>query len=318
MRKIPDRVIAATKALVAAALIAWLLKRGTLDLSAVGRALDHWPLLLLIAATYYFQLLLISWRWNLLLRAQGFPFRLRETFSLTMIGTLFNLITPSSVGGDVMKGYYVQQGAAGRRAEALATIVLDRVLGLLSLLIVAALAAVPGLLSSGSNPQLRALAVSSIGGAFAGLAGLAIAIHFSRTGGDVEAANRVVRFVVRAFRSLAEYRERPGVLLRCIAAGIFSYLLACGAFYYSARAIGAPDFPVRFLFLVPLGLCATALPLSPAGIGVGQVAFAELFRISSEGRYTFGANAFTVFQTLQFLVGLTGFFFYLAYRRRRL
>jgi hypothetical protein len=49
---------------------------------------------------------------------------------------------------------------------------------------------------------------------------------------------------------------------------------------------------------------------------VGQLAFAELFRVTSNGEFTFGANVFTVFQSVVFVIYLSGFFFYISYRNR--
>jgi hypothetical protein len=125
----------------------------------------------------------------------------------------------------------------------------------------------------------------------------------------------VTRFLARGIGSLDAYRRRSAVLWQAIGAGVVSNLIGCGAFYVAAKAIGVEDFPLALLFLVPLGVASTALPLSPAGIGVGQVAFAELFRIASNGALTFGANAYTVFQAMLLAVNLSGFCFYVMYRQ---
>src|SRR5579872_6849866 len=109
------------KIAIAAALITWMLRRGVLDLKSVGSALTRWPDLLLMVGICYVQMSLLAWRWSLLLRAQKISFGFRDTFALTMIGALFNLVTPSSVGGDLMKSYYVHRRTADRSAEALGT-----------------------------------------------------------------------------------------------------------------------------------------------------------------------------------------------------
>lgn len=304
------------KTAVSAGFLYWLIRRGVLDLSAIGSTLERWPLLLGIAAIYVLQLVLVAWRWNLLLASQQVHLRWPEAFSLTMIGVLFNFIIPSSVGGDVMKSYYIQQRAEGpRKAKALATIFLDRVIGLLALLLVGAAAAFPSLLDPASHPVLRTLALFSALGAAAGLVMLLVAVRLSLKMDGREPASRWARFLVHAFGSLAEYWHRPAVLAGTIAISIVSSLLSCAGFYLAAQALGVTAFPARFLFLVPLGLMSTAIPISPAGIGVGQAAFAELFRVSSNGAYMFGANAFTVSQAVQFLINLCGFFFYLSYRQ---
>lgn len=315
-RRVPPWLSTVVKIAIAAALITWMLRRGVLDLAAVGSALTRWPDLLLMAAICYLQMGLIAWRWSQLLRAQNLSFRFRDTFALTMIGALFNLVMPGAVGGDLMKSYYVHQRAKDHSAEALATIVLDRVLGLLSLLLVSALAALPILIRGSGNSALTRLCELSVLGAAGGVAALAFCFYISRRGGGSEPSNRILRFVARAFRSLESYRQKPFALVAATAAGMLSFALSCVTFYLAAQALGVENLPLRFLVLVPLGLLTTAIPLSPSGIGVGQLAFAELFRLSSNGEFTFGANVFTVFQSVTFVIFLSGFFFYISYRDR--
>ena len=313
--RFPPWLFTVLKIAIAAALITWMLRRGVLDLKSVGSALTRWPDLLLMVAICYFQMALLAWRWSQLLRAQGISFGFRDTFALTMIGVLFNLVTPSSVGGDLMKSYYVHQRTEGRSAEALGTIVLDRVLGLLSLLLVSAIAALPILILGQGNSALKKLGALSVLGAIGAVVGLAFCFYASRSGGGVEPASRILRFITRAFRSLGNYRENPLALVAATAAGMVSFVLSCVTFYLAAHALGV-NLPLRFLVLVPLGLLTTALPLSPSGIGVGQLAFAELFRITSNGEFTFGADVYTVYQSVTFVIYLSGFFFYISYRNQ--
>ena len=97
---------------------------------------------------------------------------------------------------------------------------------------------------------------------------------------------------------------------------MFSHLLSCIAYYIALRSMGgAADVPTGYFFLlVPLGLVATAIPNSPAGIGVGQAAFFALFHIVSGLHAVAAANAFTVFQLTVILVSLSGFCWYVQYR----
>ena len=66
--------------------------------------------------------------------------------------------------------------------------------------------------------------------------------------------------------------------------------------------------------LIPLGLITTAIPISPAGIGVGHVAFENLYNLFGLKE---GANIFNLFIINQILVYLLGFFPFLFYRRKR-
>jgi len=55
--------------------------------------------------------------------------------------------------------------------------------------------------------------------------------------------------------------------------------------------------------LVPLGLMVTAVPISPAGLGVGQVTFLALFQMAATSQ---GANLFTLYMASSALVNISG------------
>src|ERR1051325_234689 len=110
---------------------------GKLDLRDVAGSFRRWPDLLVVALFYYGCVVLTCLRWHILLRAEEISIRFRDTFALTMIGLLFNTLIPSSVGGDVVKGYYLTTYAGGKKTRALTTMIIDRGLGMLALLIAA-------------------------------------------------------------------------------------------------------------------------------------------------------------------------------------
>jgi hypothetical protein len=64
----------------------------------------------------------------------------------------------------------------------------------------------------------------------------------------------------------------------------------------------------QYFLLVPMGLLTTAIPIAPAGLGVGHVAFAALFSLAGSEH---GAEIFTMYVTIQIVINLTGVFFYL-------
>ena len=57
------------------------------------------------------------------------------------------------------------------------------------------------------------------------------------------------------------------------------------------------------LVLIPLGLIATALPISPAGLGIGHAAFESLYNVFERSG---GANVFNLFILIQIFVFLFG------------
>jgi uncharacterized membrane protein YbhN (UPF0104 family) len=83
-------------------------------------------------------------------------------------------------------------------------------------------------------------------------------------------------------------------------------------FYQMAQVLNEPDITWQaILFVVPMGFVVTAVPISPAGVGVGQVAFLYLFQAYLGHPTQFGSISITVFQICSVVWALVGAGLYL-------
>lgn len=76
-------------------------------------------------------------RWCLLVRAVGIPLSMRDALRIGFLGYLFNLAPLGIVGGDLVKALMLSREHPGNRAKALASVIVDRILGLYVLFLVA-------------------------------------------------------------------------------------------------------------------------------------------------------------------------------------
>jgi len=91
-------------------------------------------------------------------------------------------------------------------------------------------------------------------------------------------------------------------------------VISIGAFLVYYLSLPIPIWVILLIF--PFGFLATVVPISPAGIGVGQAAFFYLFdKVSNQGE--FGVLTITFFQAVQFLVGLAGGVLFIFYKKER-
>ena len=81
-----------------------------------------------------------AWRWQLQARALGLSSSIAQMTGYYYIGMFFNLILPTSVGGDVVRAYYIT-GPSGRRLPGFVSVLVDRLNGLIVLLLLASVAA---------------------------------------------------------------------------------------------------------------------------------------------------------------------------------
>ena len=300
------------KVALGVAVFAWMVHSGKLHLAEVGKSLTNWPMVLAVLALDYTQVGLTTWRWRLLLNAQRIPLGGGRAWGLVMIGMLFNMVIPGSVGGDLIKGYYLTRAAPDRKSQAAISVLVDRVAGLVGLLLLGTVMAAVNFhetMRNASTQQLGALTAALF---VAGIAGLYV---------PVLAGNRIARWQAvparlrEIFAGLDDYRKQVWVLPSAILLSVLSQALACGTYYLAFVAGGGAGMPLgQFLLIVPLGLVITAIPVSPGGVGVGQAGFFALFRIVAPAYAAVGTDSFTVYQVLMLLVCLSGVFWYVPYR----
>jgi len=79
-------------------------------------------------------------RWHILVRVLGLPFKLIDAIRLGFIGLFFCVFTIGVAGGDTMRAIYVCRQSPGRKTEVIASVIFDRLIGLLTMVGIAALA----------------------------------------------------------------------------------------------------------------------------------------------------------------------------------
>src|ERR1035437_7948205 len=130
----------ATKLAVSVILLWWLFARidvGRLWAGARNAAL---PWLIVALLIYAVNVLASAWRWHLLLGAQGAKIPERSLLGSLLVALFFNNFLPSNIGGDVIR---IRDTArpAGSKTAATLVVLTDRVLGLMALILIAAIGA---------------------------------------------------------------------------------------------------------------------------------------------------------------------------------
>jgi glycosyltransferase 2 family protein len=219
-----------------------------------------------------------AYRWVILLRAltPGSRPPLRSVLQIFFVSSFVGNFLPS-IGGDVYRAYQLARLDV-RPAEAGASVLMDRVLGVLSMVVVAAAAlaflrdldvpgVVPALLLASAGCAAAAAGVFSSRAATLAL-DLADRIPSSRL-------NQAARGLTDAVR---RYASHHGALIAVLTLSVFVQLLRVVQAYGLGRALGiAEPLPV-YLALIPLITLIMQIPITIGGLGTTQYAFERLFR----------------------------------------
>ena len=120
------------------------------------------------------------------------------------------------------------------------------------------------------------------------------------------------------YEAIHSYRRSPGAFVGAILISCLTQVFMVAFVYLIGVRMDGADIPLAgYFFLVPVGTVVQALPISPAGIGVGQAAFYFLFNHYLGHKSELGPTSVTAMQLFSFAWGLLGAYFYLLRREPR-
>ncbi len=299
------------------ALLALAVRQNRGKLAEVFSRRVDFGLLGLALAIYLTALVSTFVRWFTLVRAVGLDTRPADAIRLGFIGNVFNLVIPGAVGGDVIKAVFLARAHPRSKASAVASMVIDRLLGLAGLFL---LAGVAGLFALGrANPQVRVLIATVWVLLAVGLAGLFVLFQpqlYPLLDRLAARRARVAKVVAELESSASAYRSKPGLIVGALLASSCIHGLYVVAFYAASRAVfdDLPTFAEHFL-IVPLVLFTTAVPLPFGALGLTENASGLLFALgkaADAGSAANGAVAMMAFRTIMYASGLISLVVYLA------
>lgn len=234
---------------------------------------------LLGALCYFISATFAATRWWWLLRANQLGVSYGQAFRFTWIGIFFNNVVPGGTGGDLVKAIYVMKRCEGARVPAMMSVVVDRIMGLGSLSLLAAVAVLFYL----DNEEFQLLA--QVLWAILGGVVLIGCLAFSKR----------LRSLIRLKPLLERLPERLSGLLKRVDHAVYFYRghklgmglwLLGGVFNHVASVLSyafigislSVGLPLQDYFvLIPVIVIASALPIAPNGWGWGEYLFQYLF-----------------------------------------
>lgn len=267
-------------------------------------------------------------RWYILVRAQRLPISLGDAMRLGLVGYFFNSILPSSVGGDLVKAVAVAR-TQRRRTAAIATILLDRAIGLWGLVWLVALLGGGFWLADDpvlrANAGLRAIVRTAwvvVGATTGGWLLLGILPHAraERFAGRLRYIPKVGNQAAEFWLAVWLYRKRPTTVLLALALTLVSQTGNVLSFHFAAQAsVTATEGNVlptltEHVLVVPLGMAIESLFPAPGGMGGGEYVYGQLYSLLGRPE-ALGVLASLARRALTWAVGLLGYFIYLRMSR---
>jgi uncharacterized protein (TIRG00374 family) len=239
------------------------------------------PWLLAALLLYAVNVFASTWRWHLLLEVQDVEITRRSLLGSFLVATFFNNFLPSNIGGDVIR---ISDTARSARSKTLATtvVLVDRTLGFMGLVLVAAVGAT--LASSSSGQDRLPIWPSWLWVSFIAAAAVTAPAVLAPAGVgrllqplSVVHPQWVSTRIDTLTSALSRFRKQPGVLARCFTAAVFVQAMMVAYYLAVVYALRIPITPWHLAVIVPISFVVQMLPVSVNGFGVREAAFSVYF-----------------------------------------
>ena len=264
------------KVVVSLGLLTYLVYRaGPAEMMALFRS-AHAAGLAVALLVYLSTVVLISWRWQLLLVSQKVSLSFGRLVTLYFIGFFFNNFLPTSIGGDIYRALGAGQ-SSGRRATAAASVLVERLMGMLAVSALAILAAVVVVRRS-ADGNVRGLTLG-----FGVVVMVLMAIFFHRRAFSL--LEKLIRRIslwgleerlLRLYDAVNMFQRNKGILAVAFFLSLAYQLLIVVFSFLVGRALGLA-IPLRyFLLCVPFTVIISLIPISINGLGVRESGYVFL------------------------------------------
>ncbi len=236
-------------------------------------------------------------RWVLLLRASGIAITVTEASRLFLVSSFVGSFLPAGIGGDAARAYGLARDTTSG-SEALASVAVDRLLGVLSLVVMGAVGLAVWSSQSGADWRV-AIAVATAGGVCVGAFWASDVVRFVVP--DHRHGRSVTRRVLKLGDAVSRYRNRRGVLVHVMAWSLAVQMLRISQAYLLGIGLGLTVPFSYFLLFMPVALLLLLLPISISGFGLPQGGIVWMLRPAGVP----DASSFAL-ATLILLTGLAG------------
>ncbi len=226
-------------------------------------------------ASFLAAISIAAFRLKLIIAIQSIPITYNEALSLSLIGYFFNNFLPTSIGGDVVKAYYLSKRAHHNKMAAYTSIFVDRVMGLVTMMFMAFIALLfvkNGIISNNLKYAIYAIAFGSL------------VIIILATNKNIAKRFASILFFLKPFEDklskaynvIHQYKNHNTLMMQSFLISIISQILFFCTYGILVLSIGSKIPLVDIFVRAPLVAALSLLP-SINGLGLREGSTVMLF-----------------------------------------
>lgn len=220
-------------------------------------------------------ILLGIWRWRVLLHVQRIELPVTRAAEISLVAHFFNSFLLGSTGGDLLKAYYAARETRTKKTEAVITVVVDRLIGLFSMLLFACVMMFPNFAWVTSDRRLITFAalVWGLMAACGLVIGLSLWGRIATVWPRLWAwARRLPKgeILERSLEACQRFGPERRFLLKAMTLSMLVNLVCVLQILALAWGLALQVPATALLVVVPIVICLSAIPITPNGLGVRE------------------------------------------------
>lgn len=252
---------------------------------------------------------ILTWtlRWHLLMRAAGEAITYDKSLVTLTIGMFFSMFLPTVVGTDLGRVYELGRDDSYRKSILVSTVLLDRLMGLMTISLMALLGLAAGSQFAG-NQGINLTVIGTLIVLFGGWVLVFNARAEKLIFRIIDSLPVVKRFSAslhKVYDALDGLYRQPRLIAQSGSVSIINSLCTILATLLAARSIGVDINPMYFFIFMPIIWIIITIPISLSGLGVREGAF--IFFFSQVGVTNSDAVAISLlYYSYNVIVGIVG------------
>ncbi len=271
MKKLAGSLIKACISLIFILALLWLVRN---EIDDALRAIKATNLFIFAGgfSLYLISTLILAIRLRGILAVQSVHISIPQALLFTFIGYFFNNFMPSAVGGDAVKAYYISK-KTNKTLESVTSILLDRLIGLFSLVIIAAVALIfLGHIIDNKNVTIGIYAVMLLS-ALTFI--LLLNKNFARKFHFILVPFKFFNLdskIKRLYDTMHGYMNHKGGMFQAFALSFIAQVMTVSTIYLLGLSISANMSFLMLFLIMPIIFAASMFP-SLNGLGVREAGF---------------------------------------------
>ena len=267
------KIFTTLRIVVSVGLIAYLIKSQFKDFKTILDMIKtvNIPLLLAAASIHIFGVWISTVRWQLILKTQGIRISQGYLSSSFLIGSFFNNVLPTSVGGDIFRSLDIANKAKISVGKSASVLVIDRFAGVISAALYAVIALFLGFATIGTTSYVIPVAIFFAVSIILGFLILNPSIlRLNKIVSKIKFLSKIREKLVEVYHTFLSFKKYKLALFEALLCSLALQFGVICNYCLAARSLGINLSLTSFIFIVPVVATIAMLPIAIGGTGLRE------------------------------------------------